>query len=206
MLKVNILSPLTWFHFRDWSLQRLTQCWTDPSRLPRPLTRLLLTPTPLESGCCKPRRKLSLKSKKTMNRLMTLDKMFNFHTESLKFQWNILNIQRTFDYKLNIIDSNMTWLFSPIKSMDMNPGTLDDDRMSHRKAWLTAVAVVIVVPRIAILRIGVPRIGSIVCFLVPWVIIRVEIKMKSVGLILSSNLPRVIDWLNLSPRRFAARW
>ena len=38
-----------------------------------------------------------------------------------------------------------------------------------------------------------------------WVIFRIEIKMKSGGL-LPSNLPRVIDRSNLSPRRFAARW
>ena len=36
------------------------------------------------------------------------------------------------------------------------------------------------------------------------VIIRIEIKMKS-GALLPSNLPRVIDRSNLSPRRFAAR-
>ena len=35
----------------------------------------------------------------------------------------------------------MTWLFSPIKSTDTNPGILDDNRTHHGKAWLTAVAV-----------------------------------------------------------------
>ena len=40
---------------------------------------------------------------------------------------------------------------------------------------------------------------------ISWVIIRIEIKMKSSAL-LPSNLPRVIDRSNLSPRRFAARW
>ena len=39
---------------------------------------------------------------------------------------------------------------------------------------------------------------------ISWVIIRIEIKMKS-GALLPSNLPRVIDRSNLSPRRFAAR-
>ena len=40
---------------------------------------------------------------------------------------------------------------------------------------------------------------------ISWVIIRIEIKIKSSAL-LPSNLPRVIDRSNLSPRRFAARW
>ena len=40
------------------------------------------------------------------------------------------------------LNSNMTWLFSPIKSKDTNPSILDDNRTHHRKAWLTAVAVV----------------------------------------------------------------
>ena len=40
---------------------------------------------------------------------------------------------------------------------------------------------------------------------ISWVIIRIKIKMKSSAL-LPSNLPRVIDRSNLSPRRFAARW
>ena len=40
---------------------------------------------------------------------------------------------------------------------------------------------------------------------ISWVIIRIEIKMKSSAL-LPSNLPRVIDRSNLSPRRFAAQW
>ena len=39
---------------------------------------------------------------------------------------------------------------------------------------------------------------------ISWVIIRIEIKMKSSAL-LPSNVPRVIDRSNLSPRRFAAR-
>ena len=39
---------------------------------------------------------------------------------------------------------------------------------------------------------------------ISWVIIRIEIKMKSSAL-LPSNLPRVIDRSNLSPRRFAAQ-
>ena len=39
-------------------------------------------------------------------------------------------------------DSNMTWLFSPVKSTDTNSGILDDNRTHHGKAWLTAVAVV----------------------------------------------------------------
>ena len=53
-------------------------------------------------------------------------------------------------------------LFSPIKSTDTNPGILDDNRTHHGKAWLIAVAVV--------QRIAIPRIGSVACFLVPWVI------------------------------------
>ena len=38
-----------------------------------------------------------------------------------------------------------------------------------------------------------------------WVIIRIEIKMKSCVSV-SSNLPRVIDRSNLSPSHFAAQW
>ena len=37
-------------------------------------------------------------------------------------------------------------------------------------------------------------------FWVPWVIIRIDINN------MKSNLPRVIDWSNVSPRRLAARW
>ena len=65
--------------------------------------------------------------------------------------------------------------------MDTNPGILDDNCTHHRKAWLTAVAVV---PRIAIQRIGVPRIGSVFCFLVPWVIIRIEMKNEKCRVII----------------------
>ena len=62
---------------------------------------------------------------------------------------------------------------------------------------LGTFSILLLIPRIAF-----PRIGSFVCFLVPWVIIRIEIKMKCVEL-LSSNLPRVID-RSLSLRRSAA--
>ena len=36
----------------------------------------------------------------------------------------------------------MTWLFSPIKSMETNPGVLADNRTLKWKAWTNAVAVV----------------------------------------------------------------
>ena len=62
-------------------------------------------------------------------------------------------------------------------------------------------------PSLAVLT-AVSRVSFLFSFFhkkdISWVIIRIEIKMKSCAL-LPSNLPRVIDRSNVSPRRFAAR-
>ena len=67
----------------------------------------------------------------------------------------------------------MTWLLSSIKPTDANPGILDDNRTHQWEGVANCSSDCnLFVTRI----IGVHRIGSVVCFLVPWVIIRTEIK------------------------------
>ena len=95
--------------------------------------------------------------------------------------------------------SNMTWFFSPIKSTDTSSALL-----ANIKPRFPIQLVVTVFPensrsenQFSCLFSG--SLGW------SWVIIRIEIKIKS-GASLPSYLPRVINRSNLSPRRFAARW
>ena len=98
-----------------------------------------------------------------------------------------------------IFNSNMTWFFSPIKSTDTNSALLADI-----KPRFPIQPVVTVFFRESPFRESV-LLSVFWSFGWSWVIIRIEIKMKS-GALLPSHLPRVIDRSNLSPRRFAARW
>ena len=61
-----------------------------------------------------------------------------------KYWKAIQNISKTNKHTKGklMMHSNMTWLFSPIKSTDTNPGIVDFNRTHHGKAWLAAVAVV----------------------------------------------------------------
>ena len=111
--------------------------------------------------------------------------------------WQICttNLKPKLKIKGIITNSNMTWFFPPIKSTDTNSALLADIKPSF--------------PIQAVVTNRCSENQFSCLFSGPlgwsWVIIRIEIKMKS-GALLPSNLPRVIDQSNWSPRRFAARW
>ena len=127
----------------------------------------------------------------------------------LHFDWHFLTRIHVSleDYNTNCMYNNMTWFFSHIKWTDTNWALFADN---------VDFPIQLVVTGFSKKR----RSENRFCCLFSgslgwsWVIIRIEIKMKSCVL-LSSNLPRVIDRSNLSPRRersnlsprrFAARW
>ena len=82
-----------------------------------------------------------------------------------------------------ILYSNMTWIFSPIK---VN---------GHEQCIISPIKFTGSKPRLPVLT-AVSRVNFLFSFFhkkdISWVIIRIEIKMKSSAL-LPSNLPRVID-------------